>query len=190
MGCGAVGLRLLRQRVQQQESKKWPLELGGSGVSCSVVSDSLRSHGLYSSPGFSVHGILQAVLLEWVAIPFSRGSSKPRDWTQVSHIAGRFFTFWATREASFWAYWPINISINSKYLVAIMLFFSSVTSRFKICRWLENNQTVVDKLNMHRGLRYGGSLENIKTKQCTKKAFEKGHIYLKMNEWKNIMILA
>ena len=37
--------------------------------------------------------------LEWVAVPFSRVSSQPRDWTQVSHIAGRFFTIWATREA-------------------------------------------------------------------------------------------
>ena len=60
--------------------------------SCSVVSDSLWPHGL-------VHGILQAIILEWVAFPFSRGSSQPRDWTQVSHIAVGFFTSWATREA-------------------------------------------------------------------------------------------
>ena len=45
----------------------------------------------YSLPGSSVHGILQARILEWVAIPFSRGSSQPRDRTQVSRIAGRFF---------------------------------------------------------------------------------------------------
>ena len=44
-------------------------------------------------------GILQARLLEWVTVPFSRGSSRPRDGTQVSCIAGRFFTVWATREA-------------------------------------------------------------------------------------------
>ena len=50
------------------------------------------------SPGFSVHGILQARILEWVSIPFSR-SCPTRDWTQVSYLAGRFFTFWATREA-------------------------------------------------------------------------------------------
>ena len=43
----------------------------------------------------SVHGILQARILEWVAIPFSRGSSQPKNWTQVSCIAGRFFTVWA-----------------------------------------------------------------------------------------------
>ena len=45
-----------------------------------------------SPPGSSVHGILQARILEWVAIPFSRGLSPPRDRTQVSHIAGRLFT--------------------------------------------------------------------------------------------------
>ena len=49
--------------------------------------------------GSSVHGILQAKILEWVAMPFSRGSSWPRDWTQVSCIAGRFFTIRATWEA-------------------------------------------------------------------------------------------
>ena len=53
----------------------------------------------YSSSGFSVHGILQARMLEWVAIPFSKGSSWPRDQILVSCIAGRFFTVWATREA-------------------------------------------------------------------------------------------
>ena len=52
-----------------------------------------------SLPGSSVHEILQGRILEWVAIPFSRGSSQPRDWTYVSYIAGRFFTTWATREA-------------------------------------------------------------------------------------------
>ena len=53
---------------------------------------------------YTVHGILQARILEWVAIPFSSGSSQPRDWTQVSHIAGGFFTIWATREALSYQY--------------------------------------------------------------------------------------
>ena len=52
-----------------------------------------------SLPGSSVHGILQARTLEWVALPFSRGSSQPRGQTWVSCIAGRFFTLWTTREA-------------------------------------------------------------------------------------------
>ena len=68
--------------------------------SCSVVSDSLRPHG-----PFIVHGILQARIPEWVAVPFSRGSSQPRDRTQVSSIAGRFVTSWATREAHPWRRW-------------------------------------------------------------------------------------
>ena len=52
-----------------------------------------------SPQGSSVHGILQARILEWVAISFSRGSSRPRDRTQVSRIAGRRFILWVTREA-------------------------------------------------------------------------------------------
>ena len=51
-----------------------------------------------SLPGSSIHGIFQARILKWVAISFCRGSSPPRDQTQVSHIAGRRFTIWATRE--------------------------------------------------------------------------------------------
>ena len=52
--------------------------------------DSLQPH--------TVHGILQARILEWVAVPFSSGFSWPRNQTGVSCIAGGFFTNWATRE--------------------------------------------------------------------------------------------
>ena len=52
---------------------------------------------------YTVHSILQARILKWVAFSFSRGSSQPRDWIQVSHIADWFFTSWATREAQ--EYW-------------------------------------------------------------------------------------
>ena len=48
-----------------------------------------------SPPGSSVHGILQAIILKWVALSFSRGSSQPRDQIQVSDTACRFFTIWA-----------------------------------------------------------------------------------------------
>ena len=68
--------------------KKW-----SESEICSVVFDSLWPHG------YTVHGILQARILEWVAIPFPKGSSEPRDRTQVFWIAGGFFTRWATREA-------------------------------------------------------------------------------------------
>ena len=48
-------------------------------------------------------GVLHERILEWVVMPFSKGSSQPRDWTQVSHIADGFFTIWATMEAQ--EYW-------------------------------------------------------------------------------------
>ena len=57
-----------------------------------------------SPPGSSVHGILQARILGWVAISFSKGSSQSRDQTQDSCIAGKFFTDWATRETWIWAH--------------------------------------------------------------------------------------
>ena len=67
----------------------------------SVMSDSLQ-HRRLSPPGSSVHGILQARILQWEAIPFSRGSSWPRDQIHVSCNAGGFFTIWATWEAQIW----------------------------------------------------------------------------------------
>ena len=92
-----------------------------------------------SLPGSSVHGIFQARMLEWVAISFSRRSSPPRDWIQVSCIVGRRFTVWATRED--WLYslyykpdyqeslqWPpvrVKTQILSppKPTLSLMLFF-------------------------------------------------------------------
>ena len=52
----------------------------------------------YSLPGSSVHGILQTRILEWTAIPFSRGHSQLRNWSRFSCIADIFFTVWATRK--------------------------------------------------------------------------------------------
>ena len=66
-------------------------------VSSSVMSDFLRPMECSPSDS-SVHGILQARILEWVTIPFSRRSSQPRDRTPISRIAVRFFTVWATRK--------------------------------------------------------------------------------------------
>ena len=63
--------------------------------SCLTLSNPVN----YSSPGSSVHGILQARILEWVAMPSSRGASQPRDRTLVFHTAGRFRTIWASRDA-------------------------------------------------------------------------------------------
>ena len=80
-----------------------PLIGSGSGVTqlyltpCEPIDCSL--------PGSSVHGIVQARVLEWVAISFSRGSSWPRDWTWVSRIVDRCFTIWATRKVSLYRSW-------------------------------------------------------------------------------------
>ena len=65
--------------------------------SCLTLCNSMNC----TPPGFSVQGILQARILEWIAIPFSRGSSRPRDGTQVSWLAGEFFTTEALMRA--WA---------------------------------------------------------------------------------------
>ena len=78
----------------------------------------------YSPPGSSVHGILQVRIIEWVAIPFSRGSSQPRDRTQVSHIAGRFFTIWATRE--------VHESIRQMWIYSQALSLTSYVTLDKV----------------------------------------------------------
>ena len=67
---------------------------------CCVKWKSLSRVWLFATPWIgTVHGILQARILEWVAFPFSRGSSQHKDRTPVSRIAGGFFTSWAIREA-------------------------------------------------------------------------------------------
>ena len=63
-------------------------------------------------PGSSLHGILQARTLEYVAIPFSRESFQPKDGTWVSCIAGRFFTIWTTRGSYSWSQTTSGKSFN------------------------------------------------------------------------------
>ena len=97
----------------------WPILWAKYCTRCCCQRDSLD----YSLPGSSVHGICQARILEWVAIAFSWGSSRPRDQSQVAYvscIAGRFFTNWAIEEAcllplitlgrssGFWVPWAVN----------------------------------------------------------------------------------
>ena len=97
--------------------------------SCLTLCDTMDC----SLSGFSIHGIFQARVLEWVAISFSSGSSWPRDQTWVSCIAGRHFTHWATREA------PGTYDIVSAYIFKALrpdeiLFASSysITQVFNI----------------------------------------------------------
>ena len=79
-----------------------------------------------SLPGSSVHGISQARILEWVAMPFSRGSS--RDGTQVSCTAGRFFTIWVSREGLFFS--PCS-ALSPRYLAHSLLLRSSINTCWK-----------------------------------------------------------
>ena len=88
---------------------------------------------------YTIHGILQARILEWVAFPFSKGSSQPRDWTQVSHIAGRFFTSWQSmrsqRVGHGWAAFTLQtfcelISILDTFILSF--FFYLISSRYVI----------------------------------------------------------
>ena len=95
----------------------WIPELGrSSGVKAkSLVTQSCPTlwNPMNCSPsGSSVHGSLQTRILEWVTISFSRGSSWPRNWTRVSHVAARLFTNWATREDDPWVE---NISLSRKW---------------------------------------------------------------------------
>ena len=77
---------------------QWNIVCAKSLQSCLTLCDPMDC----SPPVSSIHGILQARILKWVAVPFSRRSFQPRDGTQISHNAGRFFflTIWATRDLS------------------------------------------------------------------------------------------
>ena len=77
---------------------------------------------------YTVHGILQTRILEWVAFPFSRGSSQARDWTQVSLITGRFFTSWATGK-------PRNAGVGSLSLLQWIFPIQELNRGLLHCRW-------------------------------------------------------
>ena len=77
-----------------------------------------------SLPGSSVHGIFQARILEWIAIPFSRGSSQSRDRSQVSCIAGQIFTIRATRDLSKIMYWHVILNLGGYFELNFLLFLS------------------------------------------------------------------
>ena len=81
---------------------KFRLKLKKVGKITRPFSEWSESHSVFSD-SLQPHGLVQARILEWVAITFSRGSSQPKDWTQDSCIPGGFFTCWATREAQ--EYW-------------------------------------------------------------------------------------
>ena len=113
----------------------------------------------WSLPGSSVHGIFQARILEWVAISFSRRSSQPRDWTQVSHIVGRRFTVWATRGRQRilqWVAYPFSRGTSwprNRTRVSYIAggFFTGWTTWESLSQLLfsQNSLTVVKLLQLH-----------------------------------------
>ena len=85
---------------------RWQSEVKWKSLSCVPTR--------FDPMDYTAHGILQARILEWVAFPFCRGSSQPRDQTQVSHIADGFFTSWAARETHLqvgWAHFSSNAHV-------------------------------------------------------------------------------
>ena len=89
---------------ESKEYVKWKV-----AQSCPTLCDSMD---------YIVHGILLARILECVAVPFSRGSSQPKDWTQVSCITGRFFTSWVTRDLL-----NLGIELGSPELQAFQILY-------------------------------------------------------------------
>ena len=107
-------------------------------------------------PGSSVHGILQARILEWVAMPSSRWPSQPRNLTQVSYIAGGFSTIWATRQTHFTRKALPNIRSAR---AMILNFPASRTVRISVvykptspCHFVIAAQTDWDKCLLHLGV--------------------------------------
>ena len=128
LSCGC----LVKAKCSKQQKLCWFIPnnmFAERKWSRSVTSDSCNPMD-GSPPGSSTHGIFWARVLEWVAISFSRGSSQPRDWTQVSWTAGRLFTVWATREASMFAEQPCFYSFTGFTLGIVGCFHLDLNCSF------------------------------------------------------------
>ena len=91
---------MLERSWQYRENKLHNLKFFSFEFPCNVIKSLCLVWVFSDKNSEEFCGILQATILEWVAIPFSRRSSQPKDWTQVSHIASGFFISWATREVT------------------------------------------------------------------------------------------
>ena len=115
--CGQILYHLSHQRRPSGKPQVYHESESEIAQSCPTLCD----HMDCSLSGSSVHGIFQARVLEWIAISFSRGSSRPRNRTQVSRIAGRCFTVWATREV-YHSHWQITRSFQSAWNFSWRMF--------------------------------------------------------------------
>ena len=106
---------------------KWKVKVLVS-QSCPALCDPMDCN----TPGSSVHGILQARILEWVAIPFPREFSQPRDQTPVYHNAGKFLMTWATREAEYRHTKTKHSNMMLLIFIIFKLFLSNLECRFQL----------------------------------------------------------
>ena len=133
-GCVKLALWLVELKENWSRTQKWKYfinnilliicwndKIWGGGGCCYLVTELcqtlLQPHGLYPTR-LSAHGISQANILEWVVLPFSRGSSQSRDQINVSCIRRQIFYHWATREAQYFGY----ISLKKIYYLNSICF--------------------------------------------------------------------
>ena len=116
------GYTLKQSRIIHYEKDKWSEVAQSCPTLCNPMDCSL--------PGSSLHGIFQAIVLEWIAISFSRGSSQPRDWTWVSRFVDRCFPIWAMRKIKRIQikneFFQILVWVLKKVSLFVKRFYSSV----------------------------------------------------------------
>ena len=128
---------------------------------CPILWDTM----VCSLPDSSIHGIFQARILEWVAISFSRRSSQPRDWTQVSCIVGRRFTVWATREVIY----VYTQAIKCFFRKFSLFFFKVTSSRAEEIKELPGGLVTTPEFALYKYL-FGWDTSKL-SKGCLKNGF-------------------
>ena len=136
------------EKYKENTSKNYPLL---SLFESESESHSVLSYSFCGPMDYTVSGILQVRILEWVVFLFSRGSSQCRDWTQVSHIAGRLFTNWATREAQDYSSGQPIPSVALQLLEYYKLWIYIVIKMGKAGLWIliKNNTYLCKNFAIH-----------------------------------------
>ena len=138
--------------------------------------------------GYAVCGILQARILEWVAVPFSRGSSQPRGRTQVSCLAGGFFTSWATRESQFIINHLLMVLYKKGYGRCWFIVRSPVSVILLFCLLLNTWQSLLPFLEMQS---YAFSVISVfvyGVSDYMELLFRMSLYFLHLPNWNNLML--